>query len=95
MALGIGERVSVPSKVGIERRTVLVVPVHVTTRGVGLPDFHESMWHRPGVFDEHASADNNALPPRRLSMLASEVASFGVDEVLGDDRTSYFGKCLP
>src|SRR5579862_565011 len=69
IAFRIGKRAAATSEIGIERRRMLVYLVGIAPGGIGLPDFHQRMGHRPTAVVEDAPGDQNSLPHGRACVL--------------------------
>ena len=58
---GIGQRPTAAGEIGIERRIVVVDRMRIASGRVGLPQLDQRVRHRPGVFIEQPSRNDNAL----------------------------------
>src|SRR5271154_5431769 len=66
----IGQHAPRAGKIGIERRRMLVTLVVVTSTGIGLPNFDQSVWQRVPIVVQHPPRHNDSLPERFARMLA-------------------------
>ena len=60
-AIVIRKSLSHPREIGVERSVMLIRFVKITSGRIGLPDFHQRIWHGPAVFIEETPADDDAL----------------------------------
>src|SRR4029077_10834507 len=63
-AVDIGHHSADSGEVRIERRFVLVAVVSIAARGVGLPNFDETLWNRAAILVEHAAGHNDTFAER-------------------------------
>ncbi len=85
-AVGIGEAAAGAREVRVEWRGMLVTLVDVTTGGVGLPDLHELVAHRPTVAVGDAPRDDHPLADRVAAALDREVRLEWVDVGMAEYR---------
>src|SRR3546814_4867877 len=66
-ALVVGDGAAIAGEIRIERRVMLVDGVAVTAGRIGLPQFDERARHRPTVFVEHTTAQDQDRKSTRLN----------------------------
>src|SRR5664279_5211730 len=87
VALLVGEGAARSGEIRIERRRVLIDIVHVAAAGIGLPDFHQRLRHRPLVLVEHAAVHDDALAQGLALVLLGEIIVGLLDRVMAEGRT--------
>src|SRR6266446_6459239 len=71
--LPIGQAAAGANEVRVERRGVVVLRVHVSPGGVGLPPLYQRVTHRAAVAVDDAAADDDPFAERLAIMLPRQV----------------------
>ena len=61
MTIRVTQRAAKTGEVRVQRRTMLIAPVPITARRIGLPTFDLGVRHWPIVFIEHTTTDDDAF----------------------------------
>ena len=69
---------------------MLVLYMEITACGIGLPDFHQRLWHRTAIAIKHPAGDDNAFALWFLFMLSGKVVIGFADFSMSVDRASNF-----
>ncbi len=85
-AVRVGQAAPHPGEVRVDRGRVLVALVDVAPGGVGLPDLHQLVGHRPPVAVEHPPGDDHPLADRVAAVGDGEVGLERVDVAVAEDR---------
>jgi hypothetical protein len=94
LPFGIGDSVPLARKIGIQRRTALIVAVQISPRCIRLPNLHKRIWQRPAIFVDHPPADHDTRTDRSSHMLVGQIATAGEDIFFTPVRPGGFRKCL-
>ena len=73
---------------------MLITTVPVTSRGVRLPDFNQSIRNRPAAVVENASGHDDALTERLSGMLKGQVIVSFRDGTVAVNRPGDLGKSV-
>jgi hypothetical protein len=90
VAMFVGQGMTAPLEIGIERSIVLINAVTVAAGSVSLPDFNERVRNWATVFVEDASTYDNAFTERLTLILLGEIAGFDVDHGGIEERARDF-----